>query len=688
MLSTTVAQANACIRLMPAAQSISTAAALAFLQEAQRVASDDYGAAAAIQWAEDFQFDPALLRRDLHEFRAAHHDLSTLARRRQCDRAPRRLSVTRIHQTFGPLGPSGVGLSHQDFNRLLHIAEFGVTVFTPPQFTPCATPAPLRQRYQEVHCAIHRLLHKQMVDSTVVVLPLEEVQQTPEIHLQNAQHWTTKRNKAQGRAIADLSNTPDPVLFRPLNGFSSVDKTAVTTACVDAYGPIHHPTLISLVLMVLVSADRYGWDSIVLWKMDLQGAFNLLWFNPASVPLLAFPLMFGLVVIHLVGLFGWAGMPHAFYVLTRALDALISARISGSSAFYVDDLMACSALHLVEADRTTARSTITSLAGPEALAADKEELGPRLDFIGWQFCLTTRTVSVSQRNLLRTCHAFFCFELGDKLPRLLLQRMTSLAIRLSQLCPMMRPYTSHIGKDANGLTGAAPSMRHTLSSLALCDIAMWRAFLLLLHAETVSIVRPLESFRPSPPTLAIEYDASLTGLAAGISTIHPDGSRSLLRFAAVPVPFATQQDSSFQNTCKFFAVLLGLLLASSLHLSHFRYRLLGDSRASLAWALSGRAASERARRANVTLSMLLLHLGADLADIVHVPGVENGVYDKLSRDRPAHEVGLDPALQLSLTPSHPFILLLQQCDPALPLSTPEQHLSLSSSVLVLLKSVT
>ena len=45
---------------------------------------------------------------------------------------------------------------------------------------------------------------------------------------------------------------------------------------------------------------------------------------------------------HLAGLFGWIGMPHAFQVLTRSLQAMCSHIISGLCQWYVDDLMAVS----------------------------------------------------------------------------------------------------------------------------------------------------------------------------------------------------------------------------------------------------------------------------------------------------------------------------------------------------------
>ena len=62
-------------------------------------------------------------------------------------------------------------------------------------------------------------------------------------------------------------------------------------------------------------------------------------YNPDYCQLFAFPLTDD-IVIHLAGLFGWIGMPHAFQVLTRTLQALCRHIISGLCYWYVDDLMA------------------------------------------------------------------------------------------------------------------------------------------------------------------------------------------------------------------------------------------------------------------------------------------------------------------------------------------------------------
>lgn len=86
-----------------------------------------------------------------------------------------------------------------------------------------------------------------------------------------------------------------------------------------------------LVKMNLTSADLHGFDlhNLILWKKDLKGAFNLLNYNPDYCKWIAFLLTDDIVVIHFTGLFGWIGMPHAFQVLTRVLQALCRHIISG-----------------------------------------------------------------------------------------------------------------------------------------------------------------------------------------------------------------------------------------------------------------------------------------------------------------------------------------------------------------------
>jgi hypothetical protein len=438
-------------------------------------------------------------------------------------------------------------------------------------------------------------------------------------------------------------------------------------------------------LMVLDMADRHGWDNLSLWKMDLQGAFNLLWFDPAVVPIMAFPLAHDLVAFHLVGLFGWAGMPFAFQVLTRALHVLVSARITGVVRWYVDDCMGCSPTATLNADLAAAHSAITALAGDAAVASDKTEVGRQLEFIGWDVCLAHRTVTVSERNLLKATHAFFSFALTDRISGLHIERLSSLSSRIALLCRYMRPFTRALAVEAAVIT--SPTIRHRLSSRAQCDVALWRAFLLLLRLGAPAVVRPISSFRHDPPAVLMRYDASLHTVAVGVYEMHGTEER-LLSFAALPLPFPVSSDSSRQNTCEYLAVVLGLLLLRLLGRTAFAYALYGDSISSLTWAMEDRAASAVARRANLAMVTLSVHLGARASSMHHVPGTLNVVYDGLSRGKSAQEVGLDPALQLWCDlPNHPIRRYLSLCDPSLPLEAAPDVFALIGELSQILNSL-
>lgn len=130
--------------------------------------------------------------------------------------------------------------------------------------------------------------------------------------------------------------------------------------------------------MILAVVNRHGWDDVRLWKMNLKGAFNLLWFQPDQVQLFAFPLTDDLVAIHLVGIFGWLGMPFAFNVLFRALLLLIRQAIYGAAAMYVDDVMGCSPANTLDTDMDRARTAITGLAGE-----DRARTLPRIYWLGY-----------------------------------------------------------------------------------------------------------------------------------------------------------------------------------------------------------------------------------------------------------------------------------------------------------------
>jgi hypothetical protein len=654
------------------------------LRSAHDVAAGVLGIKAAQEYGADFRFPAETLHAHRELFLACGRSLPRLARHRQHALAASRLSIQRVEHVFGKDGRTFPTLTPMDYRRLRSIASPGIDVLCHSEFRPSNIPATLRSKYLSVSPAVHRLMYKQVMEGTLVILPVDDLLDHPGAHLSNCIHWTAQKLKPQGRLIADLSNPPPNSPSPPVNGSAGAARSEVAAHYARRYGATTLPTIFSLMNMVVDQADKHGWHGIQLWKKDLSGAFNLLWFNPDHVPLLVFPLTNGLAAVHLAGLFGLGGLPPAFAVISRAIDAASAGSLQGASAMYVDDDLGVSPTHALRDDMDTAHRIMTDLLGPNAVASNKDECGRRLEWLGWDVDLDARTITVSARNLAKVMHCFFSFRMETRLPAEHVLRLATYASRLSTLHAFLRPFTLSLYRE-HGLYPATPYACRSISGPARCDIILWRSVLLLLATAPTVFARPIVSFRAAAPTIDIAYDASLTALAVGLSTIH-GGTMSLMAYTAVKFPFTVTTDSSYQNTYEYMAVLAGLLIARRLSLHTFSFTLHGDSVSSLQWASTGRAVSRLARRVNIVLALTGLHLRASLADTTHVPGVQNVVYDGLSRGRTPLQVGLNPALQLHWSADSAELKLVHLCDPTAQLVSFPEHTQLISESLRLLRS--
>jgi hypothetical protein len=97
-------------------------------------------------------------------------------------------------------------------------------------------------------------------------------------------------------------------------------------AAAEMCGEIEHPTIEEIAEMVLdyweeVTAEDPGirWGELVMWKMDLKGAYTLMDVHPDEVGMFAQELVDGLMYFHQCGVFRWSCTPAAFHVVTRAI---------------------------------------------------------------------------------------------------------------------------------------------------------------------------------------------------------------------------------------------------------------------------------------------------------------------------------------------------------------------------------
>ena len=84
--------------------------------------------------------------------------------------------------------------------------------------------------------------------------------------------------------------------------------------------------------------------------MDLKGAYTLLSLRPSDAGLFAMLLTDDLVYCQLAGIFGWAGTPAAFQVVTRAISWELDHSLRSRTVMYADDIIGVCFAEDVDAD--------------------------------------------------------------------------------------------------------------------------------------------------------------------------------------------------------------------------------------------------------------------------------------------------------------------------------------------------
>jgi hypothetical protein len=663
----TCAQINAYVPVWGLHRSISESEVCEIVSDAYAAESLEYTIRSAQSWADGYVFPPDLVASNFEEFASAG-SLQALAEKRHKERYDDRLNIESVYATLGEDGLKIPGVSAEDFQHLRELATGGIELILPPKFEPNLAPPPLRNKYIKVSNAVHKLIAVQVLNGTVVLVPASEAVGIAGIHF-SCQHWTECKGKIQGRIICDTTNPADP-LETPLNGSARAGKAILRELVRNKWGDIKHPTLAMVANMILDAAEKVGWDNIVLWKMDLKGAFNLLWFRACCTQLLAFPLTNDLVAIHLAGIFGWVGMPFVFQVITRVVSALVAFLILGWVLMYVNDVIGVSTRDNVDSDMLKCKTGVCSLMGRYAIADNKSEKGRILDnMLGWLVNLETRAVTVSKRNLLKTIYVFFSFDIEGKLNLKQIERLASLASRISQLSRAMRPFTT------------------ALYALAKVDVCIWRAYLVMSKADPDNLCRPLSSFRKRSETLGFGYDASLHTLAVGVSLLCAiTGEQTLLGYTVIRLPFRATTDAGFQNTYEYMAVLVGVLVCLSLGIRSRSCCIWGDSISSLSWSMRDRANSSLSRRTNIAFTLAAAYADIDITDTVHVPGKKNVRYDGLTRGKTASQVGLAPNLEIVFPQSHPVYDIVRLCDPQESFLSGKEHSFMAREIVRLLQN--
>lgn len=634
------------------------------IREAIRASDEAYGIAAAVQWADGFEFSADMIASDVRCFEAALLDFRAMVRRRIKSLSPERLNSERAN---------GLRRDNPDKHLLIELAEKGMVVPRPANFTPNVDPTgasptdPLRKSYLRVHQAVNKMLADTVRQRLAFILPKAmALRYIDNLHFAVA-HWTPKKGKPSGRPIGDLTY----VQGTPLN------SPEATAAAEEHYGPILHPTIDSIAQMItsfwdsaLAKNPLARWEDLRIWKMDLKGAYTLLSYNPEDVSLFAMELTGDLVYLQFAGIFGWSCTPAAFQAVTRALQHELRHVLSSSLLMYVDDIIGvCFEADLKE-DLAKAAKVCTDLLGPSAVAQDKTESGVRLDVLGYVIDLHLRRVSIARKNHLNTLYSFLSVNLDGKISLKVAERLASYSSRYGRICRVMRPFS----RALHNLT--AHRKKYALIDItteARIAIRLWRAMLYLTHFDELRFTRSLDSFRETLPAYIVECDASLTGVGVLIyERIH--GTEVCLGGGAIDIRgLGFKGESANQNLAEYIGAITGLLALIVLGARCRDVEVRGDSVAALTWVQTERARGPRVSNASMIFTAMCLMYDMDVKVATHISGDDNFRCDKLSRlsesgkstRQTMDELGLRESRIIELQERGSIRRLVQLCDPEL-----------------------
>ena len=621
--------------------SINISYAHQILETAYNSVQAQYSIEDAVAWAGGFVMPPEVHDMDFKELVELGYDLPELIRRKQARNKHSRLSLARLHDLWDSTDP--------DFDTLCEFARDGVHVMTDSGFVPRREdPKGFSPKYSVAYPAVNKLIYDSHKADLAVILPSSCIPRLPAelpIHKSRLGH-TLKKGKPQGRVTCNYS------YGKP---HSRLNTAEVKEMARERYGDIQLSTVTQMALMILKQLDHAkslgrGSEDLILWKMDLKGAFTLLFFKPADCGLLVLPMTDQLSYIPIAGNFGLTIFPFVFNVISRSLLRAILLLLIGLCLIYIDDLQGCCLKEHVLTDIDTATLVITNLLGDDAVAEDKTETGRVIDWIGWQFDLDTMTVSIADHNYYKTLYGFLSIRRGQRVQVHTLHTLASWASRYTFVCPYMTPFSGYLYSAFSGYSNQEAYIK--LPDSAYLVVVLWRCFFFLMKLDLREFSRPLEEFRPQGPA---EFLLEVDGCPMGIGIfIHEriDGEWSPIFAVSWCDEYDLQNDSRYQNSMEFISAVMGL--ATLGWLGHFnkRVEVLGDNTTSLSWleAMKFRPGAST----SAALAYILLHkqCGYSVVSTEFVPG-ENNLADPLSRGTLPSHFGFDEShsfTQLSAPP--------------------------------------
>lgn len=552
-----------------------------------------YGEEEALHWAEDFKLPEELLQKHLDLFIKCDCNIYKMIKYFKDVISSSRISIESVK--------SVVSIDNPDYYKMMELVN-GMQLFLEPDFVPNGpfSLPKLSQVYKRLAPVVDKILFDDFLNQGLAfVIPKQLVLDCVEYFHLSKLSWTKKTGKVKGRPILNASAGGPPI-----------NSEYSKEACDVHWGVIHHPSITILVNMVLefyescklIVGDLH-WDDLVLWKLDLRGAYTLLSFEDCAVPFVGAEMVNDNIIFFICGTFGWCGTPSSFQVVSRTLKYEINKLISGKMDIYVDDLFGVSLKRNVYNDVAIATDICTKLFNSSCVESSKTIIGRRVEVIGFVIDLDLKLVSISEKNKLRVIYFLSTIKLEERISIKDLQRYSSWISRYSSICPILLPFIKTL---YHSFTGYKDYVSIFINEQTKMVIRLFRTLFILSMLEEEKFTRKLDTFVYHSPQFILEFDASLFGIGFLIYQINPeDESELLLGSSSCTLElFKFGNESKNQNIAEAVAAVVCLTVAT--YFCPFSSSLVfrGDSISALSWLENSRFKSLNGMK----VAMLFVHL--------------------------------------------------------------------------------
>lgn len=534
---------------------------------------------------------------------------------------------------------------HNPMIPMLKELATGMDAMVEPGYlpTPKGDLPRMRGGMKRVGPAVEKLLYENFVEKGLaLVVKIEDV---PEGSLIHPAGWTTKDGKAKGRNTGDLSDMGGG-LPGGLNSDEQRDKYE------ERWGGINNPTvnaydeMFSTILTdhvpaghVLSESGDHPDDPVIVLA-DLKAAYTLLSYLLEHVRLIGTLISAGLAVFFLCGIFGWTGTPFAFNVVTKAIVWELERGIKGLSLMYVDDIAACCLRRNLAFNLELITQLCTTLLGRQAIEESKTVVadgaggrGWKAKIIGFDWCLKSRRITISLRNVEKTLYGFLNVNVDEPVTMGTMERLGSYASRYAAVIRMISPFISALYASYAWMGARNPLATVILGAKAKQAIRMIKILLVLAHIDPEQFARPFRCDIAGLLRFVIEFDASLTGVGFIIFQVDEStGAEMPVGIAHVSVELLNfKGESRNQNLAEFIAGALGTRAVIALGGSDCSIALRGDSISALSWIDRERFKGELVNHASIAYVLQAMAWGIRVEQVDHIPAHKNQAADYLSR---------------------------------------------------------